>query len=108
MPIWVCMFDDDEHMLAHRKKWRGEHHAYLRRNSDKILFAGALLADKNSAPTGGLWVLDVAGEDEARTLVQGDPYYDSRHRRFRLQLWKFALEEFDAKLANMALTGDKL
>jgi uncharacterized protein len=90
MARWVCIFDDAPEMLAVREARRVSHHTYLSQNADKIVRAGALCSD-GGAPTGALWVLDVAGREEAVRLIERDPYFESQHRSFCLFEWKWAL-----------------
>jgi len=91
MGRWVCVFDDAPEMLKVRAQRRTSHHAFLSENADRILRAGALCPDGGGAPTGGLWLLEVASREEAVRLIERDPYYEPQHRTYRLFEWKWAL-----------------
>jgi uncharacterized protein YciI len=91
MKRWVCIFDDTPQMLAIRSDRRASHHAFLTENADKILRAGSLCPNGDDPPIGGLWILNVAGRDEAAALIERDPYYVPQHRTYRLFEWKWAL-----------------
>jgi len=101
VPIWVCVFDDDEQMLVRREMFRPKHHAYLREHAHEIIFAGALLPGEGTVPTGSLWILDVATAADVSRLVEEDPYYDKAHRSYRVSLWKFALDEHKVKMSGV-------
>lgn len=89
MARWVCIFDDAPEMLHIREMQRPRHLAFLRDNAKRIQRAGALCADEH--PSGGLWVLDVADRGQAIALIETDPYFDPRYRKYRLFEWRWAL-----------------
>jgi uncharacterized protein YciI len=92
MPLWICLFEDDEQMLAVRSAKRAEHHAYLERHRDTIVMAGALLPSDAKRPTGAAWVLHAKTCEAAEELIAKDPYFLSGHRKYSLFRWRFARE----------------
>jgi uncharacterized protein YciI len=103
MALWVCLFDDDEEMLAVRSARRAEHHAYLEAHRDQIVLAGALLPQEGKPPTGAAWVLRVDSRAAADALIAQDPYFASGHRRYGLMEWKLAREPDQASLLSALL-----
>jgi uncharacterized protein YciI len=91
MARWVCVFEDGPELLIIREQRRALHHEFLRRNASRIRRAGAL-CPPGSPPTGALWLLDVENRDEAVALIEQDPYFDARYRRYQLYEWKWALD----------------
>jgi uncharacterized protein len=57
-----------------RRTHLAAHLAYVQTIMDRILLAGPL-KDKEGATIGSLLVLDAASAEEARTLLEGDPYH---------------------------------
>ena len=92
MARWVCVFEDGPEMLSIRQQRRALHHEFLRRNAARIRRAGALCPRPDSPPTGALWLLDVESWAEAVALIEQDPYFDRRYRRYELYEWKWALD----------------
>ena len=79
-------------MLAVRQQREPAHLAFLEAHKDKILIAGGLRPAPGEKFVGGLWVLEVAGRDEAVALIEADPYYQPEHRKYRVLAWGKALD----------------
>jgi len=92
MARWICVFDDSPEMLAIREERRALHHQFLRRHAARIRRAGALVRPSESSPSGALWLLDIENRDEAVVLIEQDPYFDPRYRRYHLFEWRWALD----------------
>jgi hypothetical protein len=89
---WVVIFEDTEGMLGVRQQREPAHLAFLEAHKDKILIAGGLRPAPGEKFVGGLWVLEVAGRDEAVALIESDPYYQPEHRKYRVLAWGKALD----------------
>lgn len=92
MTRWVCIFDDTIEMLEVRQSKRALHLAYLLENARSILIAGGLSSEPGAAPTGGLWVMEAPDMAAAAAIVEADPYFDARYRRYTLHHWAKALK----------------
>lgn len=91
---WVAIFSDQPQMVEFRRRHHAEHLAYLAQHADEILLAGGLRDNEEDSASyvGGLWVMEVSSRARAVDLVEGDPYYQSRYRRYQLSLWGRAFE----------------
>lgn len=58
-----------------RREHLQRHLEFVERVIESILVAGPLSDAATGAPTGSLYVLDVADERAARALLESDPYY---------------------------------
>jgi len=93
MSRWVCIFDDTIEMLDVRQRKRTPHLGFLRDNAHSILIAGGLSPAPEEAPTGGLWVMEAFDKAAAAAIVEADPYFDARYRRYTLHHWAKALKD---------------
>jgi uncharacterized protein YciI len=66
-------FDKPNHLRI-RLDRRPKHLAYLNSLGAKLKIAGALLGPDNETPIGSMLIYDVADENEARRLVNEDPF----------------------------------
>lgn len=73
MPYMIKTTDRPD-ALALRNATRPEHLEYLRRHTDSILAAGALLEDDGSGGHGGLILLDVEDRASAEAFINADPF----------------------------------
>jgi len=85
---WVAIFDDNEGLDAIRKEHSAEHFDYFAANRDKIVIAGGLRPGPGEPYCGGLWVLEVDSRDEAKSLIEQDPFFRLGLRKgYRLLVW---------------------
>lgn len=98
MARWVCIFEDAPQMLDVRAERRALHHAYLKANEGRILIAGGLSREDGLPPDGGLWVMEAADREEAKRIVESDPYFVPEFRSYRLFVWNKALKDRTATL----------
>ncbi|WP_374412426.1 YciI family protein [Hydrogenophaga sp.] len=98
MARWVVIFDDEPEMMAIRREREPLHLAYLERHADEILIAGGLREAPGAVFVGGLWVMEVASRDRAVHLIEQDPYYEPRLRRYRLLTWGKAFADRQVSL----------
>jgi hypothetical protein len=85
---WVAIFEDTPGADEVRKRHADEHFEYLGRHRDKIVIGGGLRPQPGAWYCGGLWVLEVEGQDEAVALCEGDPYFVHGLRAgYRLYVW---------------------
>ncbi len=86
--------DDFDGMNEARENNREAHRAHLEAKGDKILAAGAILADDGETVVGGLTILDTDDREEAETFAATDPYTTAGIRkettvtRWRKRWWE--------------------
>ena len=73
MPYMVIA-DDSPDSADLRAKIRPSHIAYLEANLDKLIAAGAKMADDGVTATGSLYVIDTDSRTEAERFVAEDPF----------------------------------
>ena len=73
MPYMVIA-DDKPDSDDLRAKIRPAHIAYLEANLDKLIAAGAKMADDGVTATGSLYVIDTDSRTEAESFVAEDPF----------------------------------
>jgi uncharacterized protein YciI len=93
MARWIVYFEDTPAMLLHRKAMGAEHIKYLEQHSDKILIGGGLRNIPESPFVGGLWVVEAENYDEVLDLVVNDPYFEPKHRTFKILAWGKAIDK---------------
>jgi uncharacterized protein YciI len=101
MAVWLCMFEDNEAMLAVRQQRRAEHHAFLDEHRDSILLGGALFGPADTQPGAAAWVVQGESRDCVERLIAQDPYFKSGCRTYRISEWKFARERFGKDLSTL-------
>lgn len=74
-------------MAELRRRYEGEHLAYLRANSAEILRAGGLRDGPDSPFSGGLWVLAPMSRERAVRLIEQEPYFVHSRRGYKLFQW---------------------
>ncbi|MFP5417026.1 MAG: YciI family protein [Actinomycetes bacterium] len=57
-----------------RQQTRPEHLAYLERNTDRLLLAGAKWTDDEQRATGSVLIVDVDTREEAESFAANDPF----------------------------------
>ncbi|MES2144943.1 MAG: YciI family protein [Pseudomonadota bacterium] len=85
---YVILFTDNPDAdPAIRTRLMGAHLDFLEANGDRILSAGPLR--EGDAPAGGMWVVDLAAADEAKELVEADPFWPTGLRAsWRVLAWR--------------------
>lgn len=84
---WLITFEDEPSKAHVRDTHTPMHSAYVRSLAD-LLCAGPLRQDQDGKPTGGLWILDTATQDEAMALFHEDPFFkEGLRRNVRVQHW---------------------
>ncbi|WP_127144057.1 YciI family protein [Pelagibacterium montanilacus] len=72
---WVALFEDKTEGAADiRARFTDAHQAYLRANRGKIVLAGAMRADPDGKPVGGLWVFEADSRQEVEDIIRQDPF----------------------------------
>ena|SRR3712207_2410179 len=85
---FAVLFEDDPAKADVRPRLMPEHLAFLARNAARILEAGPLV-EADGAPAGGLWIVEAADAEEARALVEQDPFWPTGLRRsVRVLAWR--------------------
>lgn len=73
MPYMVIA-DDKPDSAADRARVRNAHVAYLEANLDKLIAAGAKIADDGVTAIGSVYLIDTDSREEAERFVAGDPF----------------------------------
>jgi uncharacterized protein len=90
---YVILFTDNSDAdPAIRSRLMGAHLDFLEANGDRILSAGPL--SDAGAPAGGMWLVELAGPDEAKALVEADPFWPTGLRAsWRVLAWRQVFAE---------------
>ncbi|MEM1198737.1 MAG: YciI family protein [Pseudomonadota bacterium] len=87
--IYAVLFEDNEDAAHMRSQHMAEHLAFLERNQAAISAAGPMLDAETSSPAGGLWLVNADTVDDARRLVENDPFWPTGLRKaVRILEWK--------------------
>lgn len=87
MPTFIVQFEDNDAKADQRAAHMESHLAFLERNSPAIAAAGPLL--DGAAGAGGLWLVEAAGADDVRRLVETDPFWPTGLRKsVRILEWR--------------------
>lgn len=73
MPYMVIA-DDKPGSAADRARVRNAHVAYLEANLDKLIAAGAKIADDGVTAIGSVYLIDTDSREEAESFAAGDPF----------------------------------
>lgn len=65
---------DKPNAAALRAELRPPHQVYLKTQSHIIVLAGATQTDDGETATGSMFIVNVAGREEAETFAAGDPF----------------------------------
>lgn len=95
---FVVIFEDGEDMVAVREAHESAHLAYLELHRDEIRMAGGLHQEHGGSYVGGLWVFEVQSRERAVELIEQDPYYLAKPRKYRLLAWGKALPQYEVRM----------
>jgi uncharacterized protein len=95
---FVAIFEDSPEMDAVRTAREPAHLSYLEAHRSEILIAGGLREEHGGPFVGGLWIFEVDSKQRAMELIEGDPYFVSHLRHYRLLTWGKALSEHQITL----------
>ncbi len=85
---FAVLFEDDPAKADVRPRLMPEHLAFLARNAGRILEAGPL-SEAGGGPAGGLWIVEAESAEEAKSLVEEDPFWPTGLRRsVRVLAWR--------------------
>jgi hypothetical protein len=89
MAYFAVIFEEDAEKSAHvRGKFTEEHIAWLERNTDTVLLAGALSPGDGGAAHGALWIFKAETAEEVRRILAGDPFYrEGLRKSVRIDAW---------------------
>ncbi len=79
--IYAVIFEDDASRADARAQYMPEHLSFLQRNAACIQAAGPLKDTANSAPAGGLWIVQADSPQAVQSLVEADPFWPSGLRK---------------------------
>ena len=72
--LFAAICTDKPGSLAVRKANRPEHFAYLKSLGEALVLAGPFTEPDGESMNGSLIVVEAASLDEARALIEGDPF----------------------------------
>jgi uncharacterized protein YciI len=93
MPLYCIRCKDVPNSAPLREKVLTEHRAYLTSQADKIVVAGAALAEDGETATGSVFIVNVPDIAAAEAFNDGDPFtpggvFESRDvTRMRAGFW---------------------
>ena len=79
--LYAVLFQDNDEKGAMRTRYMTEHLAFLERNSGQIRAAGPLADTQDSAPAGGLWLVEASDVQDVRGLIEADPFWPTGLRK---------------------------
>lgn len=91
---FVVIFEEGTEMAPVREALEPAHLEFLEKNREEIPMAGGLRNEHGGPYVGGLWVFDVPSRQRAVELIESDPYFKARPRKYRLLAWGKALPHF--------------
>lgn len=71
---WAAIFTDRTDAGDIRAAHLEDHLAYLKSNKGTIMIAGPLRQEPDSAPLGGLWIIEGETRAEVEALIAEDPF----------------------------------
>ena len=74
MALYAIRCQDVPESAGLRAEALAEHRAYLKSQSDKIVIAGAALAEDGESATGSVFIINVADRAGAEAFSEGDPF----------------------------------
>jgi hypothetical protein len=82
------VYSDQPERLPERAQHMQAHLAFLARNSDRVVAAGALRPAADGMPSGGIWILNVETTAAAEALYKDDPFWLAGLRKsVRVSIW---------------------
>ena len=86
--LYAVLFEDNDEKAEMRAKHMAEHLAFLERNSGQIRAAGPLTDTLDTAPAGGLWLVEAPDVKDVRNLIEADPFWPTGLRKsVRVLAW---------------------
>ena len=89
MKLYAVHLEDDPTKQSVRAEQQESHQRYLRQCGERIVNAGVLHRDANSAPIGGFWLVRGSSELEVRGLIEADPFFVHEVRR-TVRVWMYS------------------
>ncbi len=86
--LFVILFEDNEDKADMRGRFMNDHLAFLEAHADSVREAGPLSDGGTGAPSGGMWIVAADNGDQARALVEADPFWPTGLRKsVRILAW---------------------
>ncbi len=79
--IYAVFLEDDASRADARAKYMPDHLSFLERNADRIQAAGPLEDTADSAPAGGLWIVQADSPQAVQSLIEADPLWPTGLRK---------------------------
>jgi hypothetical protein len=96
---YAILFEDDEKHADKRRQYMPAHLAFLDSNAARISAAGPLSDSADGKAAGGLWLVTADSPQEARDLVEADPFWPTGLRKsVRILLWTQVFAEGKRKI----------
>jgi len=90
--LYACIAIDKPGTSELRQRTRETHLAHLRDHAGAIVSAGPLLSADGSTPVGSLLIVDTASLEEARGMMEADPYTKAGlFERFDVYPWRWVM-----------------
>jgi len=90
--LYACICPDKPGSADLRQQTRETHLEHLRAHAGAIVSAGPLLSDDGSTPVGSLLIVEAATLDEARAMMEADPYAKAGlFERIDVYPWRWVL-----------------
>lgn len=101
MPYVVETWDKPDH-LDLRMSVRPEHISFLKRNTDRLLAAGAKLSDDGETMLGTIYIIDTENREEAERFVAEDPFTKAGlPERISIARWRKAFFNYEDRMADL-------
>ncbi len=79
--IYAVFLEDDASRADARAKHMADHLSFLERNAASIRAAGPLKDTADSAPAGGLWIVEADSPQAVQSLIEADPLWPTGLRK---------------------------
>ncbi len=92
--LFIVRFSDKAESISTRQKFLSAHLDWLEQHQNVVLVAGSLRADMDTAPVGGLWVVEAQSKAEVESMFLTDPFWVQGIRQgFEILHWSKAFPE---------------
>ena len=82
------VYADHPERMPERAQHMPDHLAFLERHADQVIAAGALRPAEDSAPVGGVWIVNAPSKAGAEALLRQDPFWVAGLRKsVRVSHW---------------------
>ncbi len=79
--LFIVLFEDNPEKASMRLQHMKAHLEFLEKNSKNILGAGPLKEANIEGFSGGMWLVEADNAEQARELVEADPFWPTGLRK---------------------------